>query len=118
MLSRLRLLLTVAIIPIPAISAEEVSDESKAIEKIKLLGGHVERDDNLPRRTDAGTKELGEFKQLRFLNLRQTQVTDAGLMELKRGLTNFARVDLQGTKVTDAGVKQLQQSLPNAQIVR
>ena len=46
-----------------------------------------------------------------MLCLNDTQVTDAGLVQLK-GLTKLRQLFLQDTQVTDAGVKDLQQALP------
>ena len=56
--------------------------------------------------TDAGLKELKELKNLTLLDLGGTQVTDAGLKELK-DLKNLTSLDLGGTQVTDAGLKEL-----------
>jgi internalin A len=36
--------------------------------------------------TDTSLKELKELKQLTLLNLKRTQVTDAGVAELKKAL--------------------------------
>jgi hypothetical protein len=50
------------------------------------------------------------------VNDRQyTQVTDAGLVHLKR-LTNLSELNLTSTHVTDAGAKELQQALPKLKI--
>ena len=49
--------------------------------------------------------------------LNNTQVTDAGLENLK-GLTNLTDLFLNNTQVTDAGVKELQKALPNCHIDR
>jgi hypothetical protein len=54
---------------------------------------------------------------LQYLNIGETQVTDAGLEHLK-GLTVLQRLDLRGTKVTPAGVEQLKKSLPNVEVTR
>ena len=51
-----------------------------------------------------------------YLDLRDTQVTDSGLVHLK-GLTNLEQLKLSGTQVTDAGVKELQKALPNCEII-
>src|ERR1700680_3790805 len=80
--------------------AEEKSDEAKAIESIELLGGRVERDDKLPNRpvigvdfrgrkrvTDKYLHLLKAFPRMTMLSLSRTNVTDAGLKEL-RELTN------------------------------
>src|SRR5436190_10403928 len=54
--------------------------------------------------TDAGLRELKDFKNLRELNLSSTKVTDAGLKELKL-FKNLQRLALGGTGVTNAGLK-------------
>ena len=46
-----------------------------------------------------------------------TQVTDASLEHFK-GLTNLQELALHGTQVTDAGVTELKKALPNCQISR
>jgi Leucine-rich repeat (LRR) protein len=43
---------------------------------------------------------------LTYLDLKDTNVTDAGLKELKH-LKNLEELNLVGTKVTDAGMKEL-----------
>ncbi len=51
---------------------------------------------------------LGEdfFKSVYYVNLGNTQVTDAGLESLK-GLSQLESLGLDGTKITDAGLIQL-----------
>jgi Leucine-rich repeat (LRR) protein len=44
------------------------------------------------------------------------QITDAGLVPLQT-LTHLTSLDLTGTEVTEAGVKQLRRALPRCQIV-
>ena len=90
--------------------------------------------------TDAGLKELANFRQLTTLCLNQTKISDAGLKEIAvlnltrlevqatqvtdTGLKELAnmktlrRLDLGRTKVTDQGVKDLQKALPNCKIVK
>jgi hypothetical protein len=67
--------------------------------------------------TDAGLKEVKQFKSLHTLSLNSTAVTDAGLRELKdfKGLQNLY---LRYTKVTEAGVKELKAALPRCEITR
>jgi hypothetical protein len=103
--------------------------EVAAVEAIEKLGGQVTRDDKQPAKpvvavvfrhsqvTDAGLKQLKELKSLQALDLYGTQVTDAGLKELKE-LENLQTLDLSGTKVTDAGVKEIQAARPGLRIVR
>ncbi len=51
------------------------------------------------------------------LDLRDNQITDAGLQHLK-GLRNLARVRVVGTRVTDEGIAELQQHLPRVVVDR
>lgn len=46
------------------------------------------------------------------LYLSNTRVTDAGLEHL-RGLMQLRFLDLRGTQVTEAGVRELERALPN-----
>ena len=56
--------------------------------------------------TDAGLKHLRGLTQLQVLTLDSTQVTDAGLEHL-RGLTQLRELQLANTQVTDAGLEHL-----------
>ena len=58
--------------------------------------------------TDAGLKEVAQFKQLISLDLSSTKVTDAGLKELAQW-KQLASLYLFDTKVTDAGLTELAQ---------
>jgi hypothetical protein len=51
-------------------------------------------------------KNLAGMKELKFLSLWQTKVTDVGLKELA-GLKNLQQLSLQTTGATDVGLKQL-----------
>ena len=66
--------------------------------------------------TDAGLASLNGLPQVQVVSLWGTQVSDAGPENLK-GLTNLRTLDLRETKVTDAGVKKLQQMLPKCDII-
>lgn len=104
-------------------------DESKAIQKIILLGGTVRLSMSLPGNpvtsirfagknadqpgTDASVKfndkyvrQLKSFSHLSSLSLTNTSITDEGLKELK-DLKNLTRLSLAGTTVTDAGMKDI-----------
>jgi Leucine-rich repeat (LRR) protein len=61
---------------------------------------------NMTPVSDAGLKELADFKNLQYLSLGSTRVTDAGLKELA-GFKNLEYLDLSATRVTDAGLKEL-----------
>ncbi len=67
--------------------------------------------------TDAGLKELKEFKSLRYLNLSRSNVTDIGLEQVKE-LKSLRTLKLQSTAPTDAGVADLQRALPKLQVLR
>jgi hypothetical protein len=63
------------------------------------------------RREDRGArdhhlKQLAVFKDLRSLDLSQSEVTDAGLKELA-ALTGLRTLRIEHTKVTNAGLKEL-----------
>jgi hypothetical protein len=91
-------------------------DEASALKAVEKLGGKVRYEGGGGKVigvylkgtqvTDAGLKELKDLKQLNFLDLSGTQVTDAGLKELK-DLKQLHFLDLRGTKVTDTGLKEL-----------
>ena len=94
-------------------------DEDAAAEVLAKLGGRVLRDSLHANRitgvelhfthfSDAGLKELKEFKNLKSLDLRGTHVTDAGLMELTE-FKNLHTLDLSFTRVGDAGLRELRE---------
>ena len=57
--------------------------------------------------TNAGLKELRNFKHLRDLTLwNANNVTDAGMKELK-DLTTLQNLNLWNLRITDAGLKEL-----------
>ena len=60
---------------------------------------------------------LEKLPDFSALHLCRTRVTDTGLMHLK-GLTNLRIVDLRGTNVTNAGAKELKRALPRLTIMR
>ena len=59
------------------------------------------------RITDAGLKQLEVLPRLCSLGLRDTPVSDDGLKQLKR-LKQLRGLDLSNTRITDAGLKQLE----------
>jgi hypothetical protein len=77
--------------------------EVKEIKKLKNLSY---LDLRFTKLTDAGLTEIKELKNLMYLDLAHTKVTDAGLKEIK-DLKNLSFLDLSHTKVTDAGLKEL-----------
>ena len=78
--------------------------------------------DNRLRKAMAAIEKLGgklvvdEGYDVVIVDLSATKVTDAGLVHLKR-LTKLKYLNLRDTKVTDASVKKLQQALPNCKIL-
>jgi internalin A len=110
-------------------SSAQADDEDKAVSLVEKLGGKATRDEKAPGKpvvkvnlrgtqvTDAGLKELAALKNLTTLDLNLTQVTDAGLKELAT-LKNLTTLELVYTKVTDVGLKELRKTLPKCQIQR
>ena len=65
---------------------------------------------------DAALNDLEVLSELQSLSLGE-RVSDAGLAHL-RGLAQLQTLDLRKTQVTDAGIQGLQKSLPNCKICR
>jgi hypothetical protein len=62
-------------------------------------------------------KTVASFKNLTYLEITDTKVTDTGLKELAT-LKRLGQLYLtRGQKVTESGVKELQNALPNCNIV-
>ena len=57
------------------------------------------------------------FSNLDVLNLKNTEVSDAGLTHLK-GLSKLTTLCLERTQVTDAGAKELMRAMPTLTISR
>jgi internalin A len=57
------------------------------------------------------------LKDVRYINLAGSRVTDAGLRELE-GMTSLVEVFLEKTKVTDEGISNLKKALPKLQVSR
>ena len=55
------------------------------------------------------------MKQLEFLHLGSTAVSDAGLPDLE-GLTSLKDLKVTRTAVTEKGVAELKKKLPNTEI--
>jgi len=55
------------------------------------------------------------LRQLKELDIRDTEVTDAGLGCLN-GLSQLQELNLYGSKMTYKGVKKLKQALPKCEI--
>src|SRR5207249_4172664 len=100
----MRTMLVGAVMLLACLSGAARADEASAVKAVEKLGGNVTRDDKLPGKpvigvnlggtqvTDAGLKELKDLKQLTTLFLNHAQVTGAGLKELKdlKQLTSLA----------------------------
>jgi uncharacterized membrane protein len=56
--------------------------------------------------TDQDLPVIGQFKELRNLNLSFTKITDAGLASLQ-SLPNLQHLSLSGTQVTSAGISKI-----------
>lgn len=69
--------------------------------------------------SDAGLATLGEFEfpRLKEIALEHTSITDAGLMHLA-GFKNLEWVSIAGTKVTEEGRRHLKAKLPEVTILR
>jgi len=101
--------------------ANPAVEQAKA--KIRAAGGSVlelaQNDDRLEvafhlsdqKITDETLKTLAGLSKVAALNLRGTDVTSAGLAQLK-GLKGLTHLHLEKTKVNDEGLKQLKE-LPN-----
>jgi Leucine-rich repeat (LRR) protein len=95
--------------------AQDRTEQEKAAEAIKKLGGKVRLDGegnvvevNLEgtQVTDDDLRFLKALMDLRKLDLEETRITDAGLVHLKV-LTKLEELDLEETRITDAGLEHL-----------
>lgn len=118
---RVQILSVVALVgfAVPALSAEGIADEAKAIEKIELLGGQIVRSDTLPNRPVVGVSFttsnrfndkyvhlLKSFGQLTSLDLLAASITSFGLKEIAE-LRSLTSLDLCGPEITDAALNEL-----------
>ena len=60
---------------------------------------------------------LASLKQVRWLDLGGTRITDRGLVEMKE-MSRLKMLIVRRTQVTDAGVAELQRMQPQLEIVR
>ncbi len=65
--------------------------------------------------TDAGLEHLKGLTSLKQLDLRDTQITDAGLVHLK-GMTILKTCYLYDTKITDSGLAEIKAALPKCTV--
>jgi hypothetical protein len=57
------------------------------------------------------------FRDLRSLDLRDTQITDGGLPHIA-ALRRLEKLDISGTRITEGGLQELRRALPNCEIAR
>src|SRR5262249_5004361 len=67
--------------------------------------------------TDAGLNQLKTCPNLQLLNLSFTKITDEGMRQLKE-CKSLQLLYLESTEVTDEGQQELQAALPNLTIAR
>jgi hypothetical protein len=60
---------------------------------------------------------LYRFRELRSLDLRDTQITDGGVRHIA-ALRRLEQLDIRGTRITDVGLQELRGALPNCEIIR
>ena len=77
--------------------------EQAVVTQIESWGGKV-----YYHRTSLPDWMARPFRKVQIVDLRNTQVTDAGLAQLKR-LTNLKTLGLSWTQVTDAGLVHLEE---------
>ena len=101
---------------------DETADPATALEQLgakiyRVLGSEVDavdlRDTQI---TDAGLIHLKGMTKLVNLHLDGTSITDAGLVHLKE-LTNLKALYIAETQVTDIGIAEQQKALPNCTII-
>ena len=89
--------------------AFHLSDKKTTDETLALLKGSadiVELNLRGTDITDAGLPHIASLKSLKKLHLEKTKVTDAGLKQLA-GLDSLEYLNLYGTEITDAGLETL-----------
>jgi Leucine-rich repeat (LRR) protein len=117
MRSQSALLLLIAVLPVMPAMADEMADESRAIQAIGRFGAKVELDSRLPGRpvvglrfyknfADKDCRLLKSFHRLKSLDLRELKITDAGLHEI-RELRNLSELDFRHNQITAASMTDL-----------
>ena len=69
-----------------------------------------------PRIDDYWIKKLHGMEHVEVLSIKSSNLTDAGLMEL-RNWPSLTSLNLVDTDVTDSGIEALRQSLPSLRLV-
>jgi len=87
----------------------------KAVDLSPLNWAAKQRQSTILPVDDAALVVVQKFPNLRSLDLRDTCVTDAGLVHLK-GLRQLEKLVLLNTRVTSEGVQGIQQALPNCRV--
>lgn len=123
-------LLPVAVCSVATAIAAGPVDESRAIAKVKLLGGEItQQDETIPgspvteirfqvgsRFGDKWLHVLAGFEQLTHLDLSLTATTDAGLERIAE-MRNVASLCVAGCPVTEAGRRDLERRRPDLTFV-
>ena len=65
--------------------------------------------------TNASLRRLVECRQLQRVELKNTNISDEGLAELKT-MSGLKLLQLQGTQVTAPGVEALRKALPQCRV--
>jgi hypothetical protein len=65
--------------------------------------------------TDADAALVASLRELRWLSLQGSKVTDQGLLQLT-GLSKLERLDLEGSRVTRNGVRRIKAALPKVRV--
>lgn len=66
---------------------------------------------------DSAVEAIGNYPNVRHLEMDQTRLTDAGLWRLLSLNPNLTRIELRGTKVTTEGVKAVNAEYPGCELV-
>ncbi len=98
------------LVAIPPLQDAELRDDLAHLEELSWQGRQT-LDLRETQVSDQGLVHLSRLRGLQELDLRQTEVTDAGLEYLKV-LAKLRHLNLKGTQVSDEAVEKLQQALP------
>jgi Leucine-rich repeat (LRR) protein len=76
------------------------------LQRLAILGSGI---------TDEGVAPLAELTNLKSIDLTANNLTDASLQHF-RGLKNLEQLYVHNTQITAAGIAELKQALPNCKI--
>jgi hypothetical protein len=65
--------------------------------------------------TDADTKTVAVFKELDWLAINDSKITDEGLRHLE-SLKQLGRLDVEGCRLSSTGIARLRKALPNTDV--